>query len=154
MQYKPQHYSLVSGIGKSQYRLSAFDNALLDAGIVDYNLMKVSSILPSNCKYCEKIPIGKGDLLYTAYSTITLNCNEYGMTGVAVAIPSVANESGVIFETSYVNQKTDIKIMLKEMCQNAMRQRGRNLLDIKYSCQEVKGESNIYVSAISAVVMW
>ena len=59
MAYEPHYYTLVSGIGKSQFPLVAFDNALRDAGIGDYNLVRVSSILPPNCKFCDKIAIKK-----------------------------------------------------------------------------------------------
>ncbi len=33
----PKHYTIVSGKGFSKYRLVVFDNALLNAGIGDYN---------------------------------------------------------------------------------------------------------------------
>jgi pyruvoyl-dependent arginine decarboxylase len=45
----------VNGIGKSQYPLVAFDNALRNAGIGDFNLVKVSSIIPASCVYQERI---------------------------------------------------------------------------------------------------
>ena len=42
----PTEYRLSSGTGTSPHELVAFDNALLSAGISNYNLLKVSSILP------------------------------------------------------------------------------------------------------------
>ena len=44
-----KNYTIVSGVGKGLTSLSAFDNALLNAGVGDYNLVKVSSILPAKC---------------------------------------------------------------------------------------------------------
>jgi len=43
-------------------KLNAFDLALKNAGIANCNLVKVSSIIPPNCKETapKKIPIGMG----------------------------------------------------------------------------------------------
>lgn len=64
--FMPQYYKIVSGVGKSKYALVSFDNALRNAGIGDFNIVKVSSILPINCKYSESIPLKKGSILYAA----------------------------------------------------------------------------------------
>jgi len=40
MTFCPQYYKVVSGVGKSQYPLVAFDNALRDAGIGDFNIIQ------------------------------------------------------------------------------------------------------------------
>jgi arginine decarboxylase len=154
MSFLPQHYKIVSGIGKSQYPLVAFDNALCSAGIGDYNLVKVSSILPANCIYAENIPVEKGSILYAAYSTLTLKKNEIGMTAAAVAIPSIKNESGVIFECSSINSKDNQEEIVKKMCIEAMNNRNKSIQEIKSTSQEVRGEQDLFVSAISAVVMW
>lgn len=58
----PQSYMLVSGIGKAEYPLVTFDNALRDAGIGDYNLVKVSSILPPKCIRKNVIDIKQGSI--------------------------------------------------------------------------------------------
>jgi len=42
----PSQFFMVAGKGDSEYALNAFDLALLDAGIGNLNLIKVSSILP------------------------------------------------------------------------------------------------------------
>lgn len=154
MTYKPQNYTLVSGIGKGQYQLEAFDNALIKAGIADYNLVKVSSILPSDCKYNDTVPLGKGNIIYAAYSTITVSNGDKGETAVAVAIPDDKNDSGVIFETSYINCDQDVIETLKTMCSNAMKNRSKKVKEIKYTSQKIVGETNMFVVAISAVVMW
>lgn len=154
MTYKPKNYTLVSGTGKSEFPLEAFDNALIKAGIADYNLVKVSSILPSNCKFSKTVPIGKGNIIYAAYSTITVSNGEKGKTAVAVAIPNNEEDSGVIFETSIVNTEQDTKEMLESMCLNAMKKRSKKVKEIKYSSQEIYGEDNLFVVAVSAVVMW
>ena len=42
----PTKFSLVVGHGEGDKKLTAFDAALLDAGIGNMNLLRVSSVLP------------------------------------------------------------------------------------------------------------
>ncbi|HCI69580.1 MAG TPA: pyruvoyl-dependent arginine decarboxylase, partial [Balneola sp.] len=46
----PNVYCLVSGAAEGNTRLNAFDNALLEAGVGDTNLMRMSSICPPGAK--------------------------------------------------------------------------------------------------------
>lgn len=46
-----RHYTLVGGSGEGATRLNAFDAALLDAGVGNTNLIKLSSILPPGLEY-------------------------------------------------------------------------------------------------------
>ena len=154
MTFCPHYFKIVSGVGKSQYPLVAFDNALRNAGIGDYNILKVSSILPVNCAYSDDIPLNSGCVLYAAYSTITVREDENGAAAVAVAIPSSSNDSGVIFEHSLINTKGGLKEIVQAMCCEAMQNRNKTVSNIMSISQEVNGEHGFYVSAISAVVMW
>ena len=43
---RTDRYTLVSGIGTGSTVLNAFDAALLSAGVGNFNLLRVSSILP------------------------------------------------------------------------------------------------------------
>ena len=97
----PTHYTIVSGKGYSEYPLVAFDNALIDAGIGDFNLVKVSSILPAGCQYETHIDVSHGSIVYAAYATATVSEGQEMSLAVAVAVPSEMRESGVIFETSH-----------------------------------------------------
>jgi arginine decarboxylase len=63
---------IASGIGSGPTKLAAFDSALNDSGIANYNLIKLSSVIPPDTKIVEvKSPIPKkmiagewGDRLY------------------------------------------------------------------------------------------
>ena len=147
----PQYYTIVSGRGESKYRLVAFDKALLDAGIGDYNLVKISSIIPPGCTFRETIDLSKGSILYAAYASKTVQEGQSGSTAVAIAIPTDSDKNGVIFEDSSDNNAENI---VRDMCQEAMFNRGRSISDIKCSSIAIKGISDKYVCGISAVVMW
>lgn len=101
-------YIITKGKGNSKYDLNAFDNALLDSGIADYNLVKLSSILPANCQKVDSVDLPKGSFLHTAFSKYVEN--RPGMTisaAVAIGIPKDRSLSEVIMEASGdYNQET------------------------------------------------
>lgn len=147
-----KHYTIVSGKGFSKYKLVAFDNALLNAGIGDYNLVKVSSILPAGCQYEENINIEKGSIIYAAYATVTVKDKQKITTAVAAAIPLDDADSGVIFETYSDSGEAESDVC--NMCMEAMENRDKNIKEIKSTSITVSGKSGGYVSGISAVIMW
>jgi arginine decarboxylase len=139
MTYCPKHFKVVSGVGRSRYPLVAFDNALRYAGIGDFNLVKVSSILPAGCSYSEQIPMDNGSILYAAYSTLTVKEGENGVTAVAVVLPSHPNENGVIFECALVENQDGIKDIMYQMCQEAMSNRDKAISETRFVSQTVNG---------------
>ena len=142
---------MVKGIGKSRFPLVAFDHALREAGIGDYNLVKISSIIPANCIRATEIDIKKGSILYTAYSALTVSCGENGYVGVAIALPSSHDDNGVIFECS---ENYDPTNRLRKMCEEAMSERGKEILDFQVAIQEVTGDRDCCTTAIAAVALW
>lgn len=98
-----RYYKITSGAGASNYELVAFDSALQDAGIADYNLIKISSILPAGAHVEPEIGAEKGSIIPTAYATVSDNrCNTFLQTGVAIGIPEDDKVVGVIMEDSNV----------------------------------------------------
>ena len=68
----PKVYCLVSGAAEGNTRLNAFDNALLEAGVGDTNLMRMSSICPPGAKEVsrDEIDLPGGGLIPLAYAHI------------------------------------------------------------------------------------
>lgn len=148
----PKSYMVVSGRGEGKYPLLAFDSALRDAGIGDFNLVKVSSILPSECQIKNHIDIEYGSIIYAAYSTTTVTVGQDMWVAAAVAIPVNNKENGVIFEIS--SESEDAEIRVSEMCKIAMENRNRGIQDVKSSSIHIAGKKDTYVCGISAVIMW
>ena len=148
----PQYYMVVSGMGEGKYPLLAFDNALRDAGIGDFNLVKVSSILPPGCTEKDYIDLEAGSIIYAAYSMDTVTIDQEMTLAVAVAIPRNEKENGVIFESS--SDSDDAEIEVTEMCKMAMQNRSRSAKEIKSSSIRIVGKKDTYVCGISAVIMW
>ena len=47
---KPEHFIIVASKAEANHTLTAFDAALLKAGLGNVNLVRLSSILPPGCK--------------------------------------------------------------------------------------------------------
>ena len=46
----PKKFKIVAAAAEGTHKLTAFDNALLDAGIGNVNLVRISSILPPSAQ--------------------------------------------------------------------------------------------------------
>ncbi|MEI7849010.1 MAG: pyruvoyl-dependent arginine decarboxylase, partial [Chloroflexota bacterium] len=106
-----------------------FDAALLDAGIGDYNLIKVSSIVPSGIVIYQRNDKGamqlnllpKGSFLPIVYSSITSSVEgKIISSAIAIGIPGDQSKSGVIFEANSINEKAISEITAKAMVQEAL----------------------------------
>lgn len=51
------NYILTSGIGHGDFKLTSFDDALISSGVFNYNLVKVSSILPAHATLKDRIEL-------------------------------------------------------------------------------------------------
>ncbi|MBO5785997.1 MAG: arginine decarboxylase, pyruvoyl-dependent [Clostridia bacterium] len=154
LQY-PKEYVMTSGSGVASQKLVAFDKALVDAGISNYNLLKVSSILPIGCERKSKVDKKQGSALLTAYATIT--SDEIGTTistAVAVGIPERESDVGVIMEFSGKCSADEAVATVKQMVIEAMH--NHNIpcatVDVTFAEGTVQGEG--YLTLISALSMW
>ncbi len=148
----PEHYFPFAATATAKSELVAFDRALAQSGISDYNLVKVSSIIPPNAT--EKRPdLPKGSLLPVAYGAIT--SREKGViisAAVSVGIPEDPNEVGVIMEFSGYIPQEDAERIARAMAEEALTLRGLKIGSIKvYSAGTlVNGPSCV----IAGVALW
>lgn len=143
---------IVSGCAESEYELVAFDKALLSAGIGDYNLVRVSSIISAECTFREIINIPKGSILYAAYAKKVVIGGQSGSAAVAIAIPVCPEENGVIFEAS--SDTENAESIAIDMCRDAMTSRKRVIKEMQSSSITLHSAGEKYTCGISAVVMW
>jgi len=151
----PKKFMLCSGTGVADQRLVAFDNALISANIANYNLLKVSSILPIGCVRTDKLDKKLGSALLVAYASIS--SNELGRTlssAVAAGIPDNESDVGVIMEFSdYCDAKTAEATVIN-MVKEAMKNHNIPCKDIISTAEEATVTDSRYVSLISALAMW
>ena len=153
----PSRFVLTSGSGEAPYALVAFDQALISAGLANYNLLKVSSILPAECAEAERLelPDGEGSALLVAYGSISSDTpGDLIASGIAVGIPEEIGRVGVIMEVSgHFDAKTADE-EARKMVELAMKNHGIALADIKSSSVEKRVEAGKHDSVISALAMW
>ena len=94
--------AIVSGKAEGPTKLNSFDNALLDAGIGNVNLIKVSSMLEKNTKIIELPLLKPGSMINCVLSSISSN-EKGNLISAAVAI-AIGDNLGCVVENSKINQ--------------------------------------------------
>lgn len=144
-------YYISSGTGKSTERLVSFDKALLDAGVGNYNLVKLSSILPAHAIRAGKVDIEEGSILPCAYAVMT--SQERCASGVAIGFPSDHDKVGVIMECSGPDEDS-VKDRLERMVAEAFRERGWELDHVKMCITHAMAEPGETVTTFACVAEW
>lgn len=151
----PERYMLSSGVGKATHKLVSFDSALISARISNYNLLKVSSILPIGCTKVNSIDKKEGSALLVAYGSLSSNkINETISAAVAVGIPQDPAVPGVIMEHSGFCTGGEADQLVRKMVQEAMKNHGFECKDVISSAVEATVEDDRYVTVIAALSMW
>ncbi|MHA1292757.1 MAG: pyruvoyl-dependent arginine decarboxylase [Promethearchaeota archaeon] len=99
----PNAVFFVKGVGYHKSKLGSFEQALRDAGIAQFNLVKISSILPP---YCIEIPredglaqLRSGQIVYTVMSRASSNeLNRLISASIGVAKPADQRTYGYLSE--------------------------------------------------------
>ncbi len=150
----PKVFFLVSGKGDASTELNAFDAALLDAGVGNTNLVKMSSIVPPHCKEVKPFKLPYGALVPVAYASITSsNPGETIAAAVAIAVPEDENMASLVMEYECVGTKEEAEKTVRQMAVEGMEKiRGQKIKELKSIAVEHKVED---VGAVfAAVVLW
>ncbi|MEO0153466.1 MAG: arginine decarboxylase, pyruvoyl-dependent [candidate division WOR-3 bacterium] len=138
---------ICSGVGRGKTYLNAFDNALISAGVGNYNLLKVSSIVPPNIEIVNSINLKPGSLLPIAYGYfISEKDGEIISSAVSVAIPKNRSNIGVIMEVSGYYSEEEIRRIAYDMAIEAMEKRNLEIdfIEVKTSSAIVKGPTCVF----------
>jgi|TARA_R100000963_G_C4643665_1_gene107443 arginine decarboxylase len=151
----PNLYCLVSGAAEGNTRLNAFDNALLEAGVGDTNLMRMSSICPPGAQEVsrDEITLPKGGLIPLAYATIDSQTPQMWIaSAIAIGIPEDPSEPGVIMEFEDHTRLEYVENIVEQMVVDAFEYRNRKLKEIKKVGVEHQVEK--CGSTFAAAVLW
>ncbi len=114
---------IAAGSGKGHTKLAAFDAALSGAGVANYNLIKLSSIIPPRSKITVATPINKqpgkwGDRLYVVMAETRVDTpNEEAWAGIGW-VQDKKTGKGLFVEHEGANEHTvrrDIKASLEAL---------------------------------------
>ncbi|HHX73730.1 MAG TPA: arginine decarboxylase, pyruvoyl-dependent [Firmicutes bacterium] len=147
----PKKFKIVAAAAEGKQKLTAFDNALLAAGIGNVNLVRISSILPPSAEQDQELVLPPGSLVPTAYGSIV--CDEPGMRiAAAVGIGFSADTFGVIMEYSGTCSKGEAEEKIKRMLEEAFASRGMPL--VKTEIRSVEHTVRSVGCAFAAVALW
>lgn len=149
----PTDYTLVSASATGRTRLTAFDKALLDSGVGNLNLLKVSSVLPPGATFRDKLDLAPGSLCPIAYGSIA--------SGVAGQVLSACvgvgirhGSFGMIMEFSGECDKDEAERVIRGMLEEAFANRKLPLDDVKIKSTEIVVPPGLVACAFAAVPLW
>jgi len=126
----PTRYFLTAGCAEGKSHLNAFDNALLNAGIGNINLIRISSILPPNVRYDPHIVLPRGSLVPTAYGYIISDVPGE-LIAAAVGVAIAEDGFGVIMEFAGKCSLEAAREAVDAMLEEAFARRGLVALEKK-----------------------
>jgi arginine decarboxylase len=155
-------FFLTAGSGVEFTGLNSFDVALLNSGVGNTNLIKMSSILPPRVVRVLPETIPEGDLVPLAYADFTHSYDSFVAmeaveisAAVAVGIPADPNLAGLIMEHSgfFEDEKTCEQMVIK-MVERGMGYRNRPVKDIRSISISLRIKGCVpYGSVFAAVVL-
>lgn len=147
----PAVYKVVAGSSEGHSELTAFDKALLKAGIGNINIIKVTSILPPGARYNPDLEIPPGSLVPTAFASIVSEVP--GETiAAAVGVGIAQNSYGVIMEHSGLITKEEAEKEIRSMIREAFLARGLELKEMKIAAAQHTVDR--IGCALAAVPLW
>jgi arginine decarboxylase len=131
---KAMEIIITKGKGTGQTRLSAFDDALHNAGIADFNLISISSIIPPGTRViARKIKKRRrnfGDKLYVVLSKASqVDIGKESWAGIGWV---QAKDGRGMFVEHTAESKTDVTRLIKKSLKDMMRYRSEQFSLPKY----------------------
>ncbi|MBE3590997.1 MAG: arginine decarboxylase, pyruvoyl-dependent [Firmicutes bacterium] len=147
----PKIVKLAAGAGEGGTKLTAFDKALLTAGIGNLNLIKVSSILPPACEYREEFEVPPGSLTPTAYGAL-MSDRPGELIAAAVGLGFSHDDYGVIMEFTGYCDRDEAAARVKAMVEEGFAVRGKELKQVIVRAVDHRVER--FGAVVAAAVLW
>jgi arginine decarboxylase len=99
----PSRMFFTRGVGRHRHRLQSFEVALREAGIAEFNLVKVSSIYPPGCKIIPRArglkKLVPGQIVFCVLAEAGTNePSRLVSAGIGLAIPAKGDHYGYVSE--------------------------------------------------------
>lgn len=151
--YKKTIY-ITSGIGKGQTNLSAFDAALWDAGIANFNLIKLSSIIPPASKIEVKNINNNGSNDFGNKLYVVLACkreSEKGREAWAGIGWVQAKDGRGLFVEHEGSQQAEVIRLIKDTLSDMVKYRKEKYGEIHYQVVGTTCEDRPVCAVVAAV---
>lgn len=148
---RPKAISVVAGSGEGRTELTAFDRALLDAGIANLNFLRATSILPASARIIPVPAFLPGMLTPAVYARITSHVPGERIAA-AVGVGISPHDYGVIMEYSHSGTGENAESIARSMVEEAMALRDLPVAEIRVAVAEHVVQRIGCV--VAAVVFW
>lgn len=113
MAFVAKEIFLTRGVGRHREKLASFELALRDAGIAEFNIVRVSSIFPPRCRLISRREglkkLEPGQVLYSVIAESATNePHRLIASSIGVAIPRDRSHYGYLSEHHSTGQKENI----------------------------------------------
>ena len=136
MLYVPRLLHLARGSAEGLTSLTAFDNALREAGIDNLNLIQVSSIAPKGARFGPRPALPVGTIVPTVYSHVVSHIP--GEVISAVIAAGTGEHGGVLMEYHHRGPAGDAERVAQLMVEEGFSRRGWALQDVAFATSEHK----------------
>lgn len=124
----PTAFFVVKGNGEGRTTLNAFDHALLNAGVGDTNLVRMSSIVPPGLPEITPKILPAGALVPMAYAEMSSDKPGAVISAaIAAAIPVNPELPGLIMEHHAEAPLAEVRATVNQMALDGMAHRGREV---------------------------
>lgn len=148
---QPGAISVVTGGAEGHTELTAFDRALMDAGIANLNFLRVTSILPAGVAVIPVPRFVSGTLVPAVYARIASHTPGERIAA-AIGLGFSRGQYGVIMEYEHAGTAENAEAIVRKMVEEAMAVRDLPLHDLRVAVKEHVVQRIGCV--IAAVVFW
>ena len=148
---RPKAVSIVAGSGEGRTELTAFDRALMDAGIANLNFLRVTSILPAGIEVVAIPTFVPGTLVPAVYARIASHTPGERIAA-AVGLGFSRESYGVIMEYEHTGTAENAEAIVRKMVEEALAVRDLHLGEIRVAVTEHVVQR--IGCAIAAAVFW
>ena len=147
-------FTCVSGPGKGSTHLNAFDAALIASGVGNYNLLRVSSILPPQAVRSDVINVPFGAPLLIAYGFHEAHeKNDLVSASISIGVPKDRSLPGVIMEHSHHGSLDESLRIVRGMAEEGMGMRKFAIDEIIAFGSEIRSDGG-NVCAFAGCALW
>ncbi len=140
------------GHAEGETKLNAFDNALIAAGIGDWNLVKVTSVAPASARLIDLRPQAEsGSVVPVVLATAQSDRPGERVTS-SVAIGRGNGSHGMIMEASGPGEPEEMETVVRRMLNESFMRRGLELETV--TVRSVSHTVEKIGASVAAVVLW
>jgi len=140
------------GHAEGETRLNAFDNALIAAGIGDWNLVKVTSVAPAGARLTEMRPDAESGSVVPVVLAVAQSDHPGEVLTASVGIGQGNGSHGMIMEASGPGEPEEMETIVRRMLNESFMRRGLELETV--TMRSVSHTVEKVGASVAAVVLW